>query len=111
MRDAKDTPDDDVLIDDAFPTLHCVRHAINLSLALERVPPTGIQLAVAVLGHPDMMLREPCPACLDGIWVREEKLRWQRRELVSDGSPADGVLGRGVDDLDDAVEVWCSIEP
>lgn len=111
MRDAKDAPNDNVLVDDALSALHRIRHTLDLFLALKRIAPPGIQLAVAVLGHPDMMLCKARPTHLDGIRVCEEELRRQWSELVRDRSAADGVLGCGVCDFDDTIEVRRGVEP
>lgn len=59
MRDAERIPHHDVGIG----------HAVDLVLALQCVPAAGIQLAVAIFGHPHMMLRKLSPACLHRIGV------------------------------------------
>ncbi|KAF4506524.1 hypothetical protein G6O67_006601 [Ophiocordyceps sinensis] len=103
VRQAKDAPDDNVLVQDGVVSSRGIGHAADFSPALQRVAAAGVQLVVLELGNPHVMLGKERTPSLDAVGVRQQQLRRRRRDLVADGLAADGVSLGHVLDLEGAV--------
>lgn len=87
-----------------------VAYTANLVAALQRVAAAGVQLVVHVLGDPEVVSGKVRAVGLDGAGRGEKQLRRGRRDLVSNGLAADGVLLVPVLDLEDAVRKGCEVQ-
>ena len=103
VREAEDGPDDDVGVLDVVPTGDGVGDAGGLDLGLVGELAAGPELAVDVLGDPDVVLGEGGALGGDGVLVGEQELRRGRDELVRDGFAGDRVRDMRVGHLDGAV--------
>lgn len=84
MRESKDAPAHNILIQHIIASISCVAHSADLTLTQQRVPPTGKELVVLVLGHPEVLLGEQGAFGLCAVGVGEEELCWGRCDLVTD---------------------------
>lgn len=106
VRQSKHTPHHDVLIPHIVLSCHRIRYTADFLPGLHRVASCGVELVVAVLGHPDVVVRESRALRLDRSWVCEEELGCWGCEFEADRLARDGVCLVLVDDLEDTVGLW-----
>lgn len=103
MRQAKDAPQDQVLILDGVVPGSRVGHAVFLGSSHEGVSTAGVQLFILVPGDPQVVTRELGSFGLDATTVGQEQLRWRRDELVGHRRPTDGIELARVLNLEDTI--------
>jgi hypothetical protein len=85
-------------------------HTTLLKLALHGVLTRSIQFFVLILRHPHMVVREQCSLRLDTSRTRQQLLRRQWCELVTDRISRLRVSLGWIDDLEDAVVEGISVD-
>jgi hypothetical protein len=85
-------------------------HTTLLKLALHGVLTRSIQFFVLILRHPHMVVREQCSLRLDTSRTRQQLLRRQWCELVTDRISRLRVSLGGIDNFEDAVVEGVSVD-
>lgn len=110
MREPKDTPQHNILVQHIVTPRRRVAHTTNLDLALQRVAASGVELVVLVFRHPEVVLCEERALGLRAVGVGEEELCWRRGELVADGFAGDRVWLGEVLHFEDSVVEGCCVD-
>lgn len=109
MVDPKLHPDHNVFIKDVIPSLGPGADA-GPAARLVRVQAAGVELAVPVGRDVDVVVCELGATEVEGLGVGEHFLEGGSVDFVRDREPVDGVVDRGVLDLEDAVGVGREVE-
>lgn len=111
VSQSKYTPHHHICIFDVVAAGDRISDAIDFLAGLHGEAAAGVELVVAVLCDPEVVLGELCALGLDGGWVGEKKLSGWGNEFVAYAVAADWVFDALVDDLENPVEAGLSICP